>query len=86
METIQWLEASMIVLAALGLSAVCIKYRRGKSDYLCGDCRFNDDSLCYKAGRPKVMICTSYRTAAVEAGIKAGIEAGIEAANLQPDD
>jgi hypothetical protein len=61
METIQWIEASLVVLAALGLSAVCIKHRRGNADYLCGDCRFNAETLCNKAGRPKVMTCTSYR-------------------------
>ena len=67
METIQWIEASLVVLAALGLSAVCIKYRRGKGDYLCSDCRFNADTLCNKAGRPQVMICTSYRPGEVPA-------------------
>ena len=67
METIQWIEASLVVLAALGLSAVCIKHRRGKGDYLCSDCRFNADTLCYKAGRPQVMICTSYRPGEVTA-------------------
>ena len=61
MNTVQWLEASLVVLAALGLSLVCIRHRPGAKDYLCGDCRFNADTLCFKEGRPKVMTCTSYR-------------------------
>jgi hypothetical protein len=65
MEPMQWIEASLVVLAALGLSAVCIKHRKGTAAYLCGDCRFNADTLCLKAERPKVMICTSYRPGVV---------------------
>ncbi len=61
MDTTQWIEASLVVLAALALSAACIKHRTGKADYLCGDCRFNSDSLCHKEGRPMVVTCTSYR-------------------------
>ena len=75
MDTIQWIEASLVVLAALGLSAACIKNRVGKADYLCGDCRFNHAALCQKAGRPQVTICTSYRqgkVAATEATNDAG--------------
>jgi len=61
METSQWIEAGIVVGLALALSAVCIKLRPGKGDYLCSDCRFNADKLCLKEGRPEVSVCTSYR-------------------------
>jgi hypothetical protein len=65
MDTRQWIEASLVVLAALGLSTACLKYRKGQADYLCGDCRFNDSALCQKEGRPQVTVCTSYRQGTV---------------------
>jgi len=65
METSQlvghWLEPGIIVCLALALSAVCIKLRPGKGEYLCSDCRFNGDGLCLKEERPEASVCTSYR-------------------------
>ena len=66
MDTANWIEASFIALAALALSAVCIKHRIGGGEYLCSDCRYNASSLCNKAGRPTVDSCTSYRPGPVE--------------------
>lgn len=43
------------------ITFVCIKNRRGKEEYLCGDCRFNNDNDCQKKERPHALVCTSYR-------------------------
>ena len=61
MAIVQWIEAAFVMLAALALSVMYIKHRRGGQAYLCDDCKFNDASFCQKEDRPKAVTCTSYR-------------------------
>jgi hypothetical protein len=66
MDTTHWIWASLIVLSALALSAVCIHFRRGAGTSLCCDCRYNDARLCERTERPRANVCTAYRPGPVE--------------------
>ncbi len=61
MDLVHWIEASLVVLGALALSVVCIRFRIGSGEFLCTNCRYNSADLCQKSERPTAISCTSYR-------------------------
>ncbi len=57
----QWTVFTLVLLVAIFITVVGLKYQRGKEKFLCGDCRFNNENDCLKKERPRAVICTSYR-------------------------
>jgi predicted nucleic acid binding AN1-type Zn finger protein len=56
-----WAVQLLALAGGIGITIFAIEHQRGKEEYLCGDCRFNDPKDCLKKERPKAIDCTSYR-------------------------
>ena len=55
-----WIVQIIALAGVIGISVYTIRHRRGKEEYLCGDCRFNSSTACLKKERPYALECTSY--------------------------
>jgi hypothetical protein len=52
----------LTVAIASAISIYAASSSQGKGEFLCDDCRFNNDSDCLKAERPAAVVCTAYRS------------------------
>jgi hypothetical protein len=55
-----WTVQLLALCGVIGITTFAIKHQRGKQEYLCGDCRFNNPTACLKKERPHAIECTSY--------------------------
>lgn len=55
-----WIVQLIALSGVIGITVFAINHQRGKEEYLCGDCRFNNPTACLKKERPKAIDCASY--------------------------
>jgi hypothetical protein len=55
-----WIMQLLALAGVIAISIFTVQHRKGKEEYLCGDCHFNNPTACLKKERPYAMDCTSY--------------------------